>query len=95
MKNSTTPLLIILISLLLILLFSCAPDHQEIKECITTSPSGFWWGVWHGMIAPFSLVVSWFSDSVEMYDVNNNGGWYDFGFAIGAGIIFKSADKNL
>jgi hypothetical protein len=31
-----------------------------------------------------------------MYAVNNNGGWYDFGFVIGTGILFgggSSASK--
>jgi hypothetical protein len=28
-----------------------------------------------------------------MYGVNNNGGWYDFGFVIGAGIIFGGGSR--
>jgi len=28
-----------------------------------------------------------------MYAVNNNGGWYDFGFVWGAGILFGGGAK--
>src|SRR5690606_34545975 len=32
--------------------------------------------------------VSLFTDSVNVYEVHNNGHWYDFGFVTGAGILF-------
>jgi hypothetical protein len=50
--------------------------------------AGFWLGLWHGIIAPITFIVSLFSDTVEMYDVHNNGGWYNFGFLLGVMIIF-------
>ena len=46
--------------------------------------AGFWLGLWHGVIAPITLVISLFSDTVNVYDVHNNGNWYDFGFVFGA-----------
>lgn len=52
------------------------------------SVAGFWLGLWHGMIAPITFVVSIFSDSVNFYEVHNSGGWYNFGFVLGAGILF-------
>ena len=48
--------------------------------------AGFWLGLWHGIIAPVTFVISLFSD-VGIYEVHNNGGWYDFGFVLGAGIL--------
>jgi hypothetical protein len=45
--------------------------------------AGFWRGAWHGAIAPLAFIVSLFSDHVQVYEVHNNGGWYDFGFVIG------------
>jgi hypothetical protein len=45
--------------------------------------AGFWLGLWHGLIAPISLLVSLFNQSVSMYEVRNNGGWYNFGFMLG------------
>lgn len=44
--------------------------------------AGFFSGVWHGWIAPVSLVVGIFNDSVRIYEPNNTGWWYDFGFYI-------------
>ena len=46
-------------------------------------PSGFWMGLWHGIIFPVIFVVSLFTDDVSVYEVANNGNWYDFGFLIG------------
>jgi hypothetical protein len=50
--------------------------------------AGFWMGLWHGIIAPITFIISLFTDSVSMYEVHNTGGWYDFGFVLGAGILF-------
>ncbi len=45
--------------------------------------AGFWLGLWHGMIAPITFVISLFSDKVHVYEVHNNGKWYIFGFLLG------------
>ena len=45
--------------------------------------AGFWLGIWHGVIAPVTFVISLFSERVHLYEVHNNGGWYNFGFMIG------------
>ena len=50
--------------------------------------AGFWLGLWHGIIAPVTFVISLFTESVSLYEVHNNGNWYDFGFVLGAGILF-------
>lgn len=46
-------------------------------------PAGFWLGLWHGFIAPVTFVISLFTNSVNVYEVHNNGNWYDFGFILG------------
>ena len=79
--------------LALLLLASCTADHVEITQCVQNKPDGFWMGLWHGMIAPITFIISLFSDSVEMYSINNNGGWYNFGFVLGAGILFGGSSK--
>lgn len=43
-------------------------------------PAGFFWGIWHGWIAPISLVVGVFNHDIRVYESNNRGWWYDFGF---------------
>jgi hypothetical protein len=50
--------------------------------------AGFWQGLWHGIISPFTFVISLFSKNITVYEVHNNGGWYTFGFLIGASMIF-------
>jgi len=74
--------------LLVAILFTGCADVTPIKECVIDTPYGFWGGLWHGIIAPLSFIGSLFSDDIAMYAVNNNGGWYDFGFVLGAGILF-------
>ena len=50
--------------------------------------AGFWMGLWHGIIAPFTFVISLFRDSVNLYEVHNSGNWYDFGFMFGLSMIW-------
>ncbi len=48
-------------------------------------PAGFWAGLWHGIIAPITFIVSLFADGVRIYETSNRGCWYDFGFMLGIG----------
>jgi hypothetical protein len=50
--------------------------------------AGFWRGLWHGSIVPVTFVVSLFSSKLEVYEVHNNGGWYNFGFLTGLSAVF-------
>jgi hypothetical protein len=43
---------------------------------------GFFMGIWHGLIAPWSLLLRIFMD-IKMYAFPNSGWPYDFGFLIG------------
>jgi hypothetical protein len=83
---------LLIVSVALILLSSCA-HKVDVSNCINNqSPYGFWGGLWHGIISPFSLISMIWSDNV-MYSPNNNGGWYAFGFALGAGILGFGSSK--
>ncbi len=44
---------------------------------------GFWQGLWNGVIAPVTFIISLFNKGVQMYEVHNNGGWYNLGFLLG------------
>lgn len=48
---------------------------------------GFWWGLWHGFIFPWSWIGSLFNPDVAVYAVPNTGGWYDFGFFLGITVL--------
>ena len=60
-------------------------------EVVQPDAPGFFWGLLHGYVIVFSFIGSLFSDSIHIYAVPNNGGWYDFGFALGAGAFGGSA----
>jgi len=45
-------------------------------------PAGFLSGIWHGWIAPISLIRSIFNPEIRIYEPINTGWWYDFGFYI-------------
>ena len=47
-------------------------------------PAGFWAGLWHGLICPLTFIISLFTPRVRIYETNNRGRLYDFGFLIGA-----------
>jgi hypothetical protein len=50
--------------------------------------SGIWPGIWHGIISPVTLVLSFFNKNVQMYEVHNDGNAYNLGFLIGVAFIF-------
>ena len=56
-----------------------------------TKPAGFWVGLWHGIISPLVFLVSFFNTNIRIYESNNNGKWYDFGFLIGVGALSGSS----
>ncbi len=66
-----------------LLLSSCAADPNPVVGTGEDSP-GFLMGLWHGIIIFFTFVISLFTDDVTIYEVANDGNWYDFGFVLGA-----------
>jgi hypothetical protein len=50
--------------------------------------AGFWRGLWHGLIAPFTFLIFLFKENVGVYETHNNGKRYNFGFILGLMIIF-------
>lgn len=77
------------------LVSSCLPGGNPSQDVINEFGvnAGFLRGLWHGFIAPFTFFVSLFTENINLYEVHNNGGWYDFGFVIGAGIIFSGSGR--
>jgi hypothetical protein len=81
---------VLLLMIMVALLTACAPGPNQL----TATPDeegevyGFWYGLWHGFISPFTFIVSLFRDSVSPYEVHNNGAWYNLGFLFGAMMIF-------
>lgn len=83
-RRYVAPLLLIAICLLFA---ACAagPNSAAGTAAADGNVYGFWYGLWHGMIAPITFIVGLFEEGVRVYEVHNNGNWYDLGFVLGIG----------
>lgn len=76
---NTQKLVCILLLITFINFTGCVPgDGKHTIE----KPAGFFWGIWHGWIAPISLIWGIFNPEIRVYEFQNTGWWYDLGFYI-------------
>jgi hypothetical protein len=68
-----------------LVLASCATQPAPLDHT-----SGFLSGLFNGFTVVFSLIGSIFYN-VRIYAYPNSGGWYDFGFVLGAVAFFSTA----
>ena len=45
-------------------------------------------GIWHGVISPVTLVLSFANQGGQIYEVHNDGSQYNLGFLLGVAIVF-------
>lgn len=77
--------LLLLLGLAVVVAGCAAGVNPEVGTAAESGRvAGFWLGLWHGVIAPITFVISLFNDGVNVYEVHNNGNWYNFGFVLGA-----------
>ncbi len=76
---------ILFISLALILVLSSCANREIVEACLKGQKFGFWYGLWHGIIAPVDFILMFFRNDITIYAPNNNGIWYAFGFLLGSG----------
>jgi hypothetical protein len=84
------------IGILMVLMVACTATQPN------TFPGGnipgFWFGLWHGFIAPITFVISLFPNDLRIYAFPNAGLWYDFGFMLGisgfSGGIFAGSRRR-
>ncbi len=91
-------LFIVSVAIVTILLFAgCVAGNNPSIYMLNTEGkiSGFWMGLWHGVISPVTFIISLFSKNVNLYEVYNNGGWYNFGFILGMSIIFGGSGRGM
>jgi hypothetical protein len=79
MKKPATSVQIFSLLFLIIFLSSCLPGGGNYSPL---DPAGFFTGIWHGWIAPISLILGLFNKDITIYESFNTGWWYDFGFYI-------------
>ncbi len=68
-------------------------DFQGVPDA-DGQVAGFWLGLWHGVIAPITFVISLFNSNVSMYAVHNTGGWYDFGFLFALSVVWGGGSRG-
>ena len=77
MKQKKLLILLLLSIAIMVLLSGCIPgDGKHTAD----KPAGFFWGIWHGWLAPLSLIIGIFVDNIRVYEVMNTGWGYDLGF---------------
>lgn len=88
--------LLVVAAVVLVTVVGCAPGPNELVDTGDEEGdvAGFWLGVWHGIIAPVTFVVSLFSDTVHIYEVHNSGAWYNVGFLLGLAIVFGGGGRR-
>ena len=94
MKSSLT--LFVLVLLLLNILAGCAAGPNQFKGTASEHDgvAGFWLGLWQGFIAPFVFVASLFKSNLSIYEVHNNGAWYNFGYLFGLACFFGGSGNR-
>jgi hypothetical protein len=95
-KGSHLAKSLIMGALLLLLLGALAGcgGPNNVAHLHTTHIAGFWKGLWDGITAIIAFVISLFGGHVNIYEVHNNGGWYNFGFLLGIG-AFTSGSSSV
>lgn len=73
-----------------VLLAACASQPQPLGHELP----GFWSGLWHGAIAPFSLLGGLFTD-IRVFAFPNTGWWYDFGFLLGLSLFWGGGSASV
>ena len=71
-----------------VLLTTPSPNPEQGKEDATGRVAGIVQGLWHGLIAPITLIGSFFNPDMQMYEVHNNGKEYNLGYLFGVALVF-------
>ena len=87
---------LILLSIFLLVLAACTAGSNSLMNSANSlgEVAGFWLGLWHGFIGLFTFIISLFKDNVTVYEVHNNGGWYNFGFILGMMMFWGGGGKG-
>jgi hypothetical protein len=68
-------------------IFAPGPNPEMNRPGSGGHVAGILLGVWHGIISPITLILSYLNHSVQMYEVHNDGAPYNLGFFLGIAIL--------
>ena len=71
-----------------VVLTTPGPNPEQNKEDTAGRVAGVVQGLWHGLIAPVTLIGSFFNPDLQMYEVHNNGREYNLGYLFGVALVF-------
>ena len=74
------------------MLAGCAAGVNSMSN--VSNDAGFLMGLWHGIISMFTFFISLFNENVRIYEVENTGRWYDFGFIIGVMMFYGGGSAS-
>ena len=75
----------------ILLLCGCA-HHGQAQDF--ADPYGFFAGIWHGLILPFSVLGFLFTSDVYIMGEPNTGLFYYVGFFVGFCILLQSGNDS-
>ena len=71
-----------------VVLTTPGPNPDQNKADAAGRVAGVVQGLWHGLIAPVTLIGSFLNPTMEMYEVHNNGKEYNLGYLFGVALVF-------
>ena len=71
-----------------------AAGANTVAQAQHPDAAGCWLGLRQGLISPITFLISPFNNSVNLYEVNNNGNWYNFGFMLGVATAFGGPARS-
>ena len=95
MNNKKLLVIVAILVLGTLLLTACGTPNPMTNTALESTGKvyGFWNGLWDGMTAIFAFIGNLFGGHYGIYQVHNNGNWYDFGFLLGIG-AFASGSSS-
>jgi len=97
-KGSKVIFLIVVLLFMMLFLTACGqPNPLKNTPDASGHIYGFWKGIWDGLTSGWAFIFNLFGGHYGLYEVHNNGGWYDFGYYLGLGFLIMggyNAGKN-
>lgn len=90
-------IVIVVLGLLFVALFATGcGSPNDTPNPPGTEVAGFWNGLWDGFTAWFAFIFDLVGlGEYNIYEVHNNGGWYNFGFLLGIGVLLGGGERTV